>query len=369
VLKPTKNIVTRQAESAQCAYLAMLQVDGTDCNISLDNWDRTHNQYADIDTEINEMQEILTSDWLKSSERIAKHLIGKLKHTDYVFHRNSKEVQKIYNKFNQLNKLLDISDRFTHSDKWQPADIWCIRSNVVIDLSFISSLQELNSWLLDMINEGSILPISLKKNNKTKPNILPVNIDASTNTDLTVEYHGSSISTGKTNWTSSKNTRMLFSRNDKPGIITFRNSSPGAAMNAEVSMQGCNYNLGKLKREAISEIINQYADIQIPDYSLSDIRVRSHQLDQDMIQEVYSLARDIDPSYQIDYQSFKSFINNKATNLNNPDRDWLSSKYQAMLVIKSFRSIPFGKQNQAFQLIFNKAVAMDKLCAPRLEVK
>lgn len=368
VFKPTKNVVTRQAEGAQCAFLAMAQLEG-DGSISLDSWDEVYNKYVDIDTSISEMIEILTDDWLKSSEKIARHLSKKLNFTDYVFHRNSKNVQQIYRKFNELNKLLHISDQFTHSDKWQPADIWAIRENTEMNLSSCKSISELNNWLTSMLDIGSIIPISLKKNDRTKPNIIRVNVDGANNVQADVEFLYSKISTGKSNWMSSKNTAMVFKRDDKSGTITFRNSSPRAATNAEISMVGCNYNLGKLKREVVSDIINKYAAIPIPLYDLDDIRKRSYDLDPTLIRQVYDLASLLDPCSEIEYKVFEQFIADKANNRHTPDRDWLSSKYQSMLILQSFGSIPTNTRQLVFHAIFQKAVAMDKLCAPRLEVK
>ena len=76
----------------------------------------------------------------------------------YTFHRGGSKVESIYNNWRKHKSGSGISG----DDKWNPADIWAIKSNYT-QKSTAKSLGEYNAFILEQYNAKKLIGISLKK--------------------------------------------------------------------------------------------------------------------------------------------------------------------------------------------------------------
>lgn len=366
--------ITKLAESAQCVYLAIAQVKGqsdeTDITLDLSRY----KPYFNIDTNVAEIRRKLSNDWFQSSAVIANHLTTKLYGgKDYVFHRNSVEVRKVYDKFKAINSKLPKDQKFSQADKWQPADIWAIKRGFTFKLGSIKTLEQLNHYLRELIDKQQALPLSLKKASSTRPNIIGIGTNKELRSGVKeiepVEYTGFLINTGRTNMLSSKNVQIKFKQGHKEGYVTIRNSSPGAPTNGEVQMKSANHNLGKINRDSIIATINPLATKKIGQYNPTTLRDASYRLDPDLIKKTHELASRLDPTNRVTLDELTEHVTTKASAAKSPDKDWLNSKYQGLIILDGFASIPEADKTTAVQQIFTKARALGDLSAPRLEIK
>jgi hypothetical protein len=372
VVKPVKVPVTAEAESAQCVHLAIAQsLDQPTTPEQFFELAGTVQSNFDVDCSLEQMK-ALDPSWFHSSASIANHFIsgGKLKHHDYVFHRNSDLVQNIYSSFGRINRTLPPEQKFSQSDKWQPADIWLIRKNTKLDWLQAVTLESFNDGIRQSLIDQSCIPVSLKKVGNYRPNIVSIGVESTEPSQYEeVRYVGESISSGKTNWLSSKNTVIRFSENGCPGTITFRNPSPGRMVGAEAQISSKKYQLGKLSREHILAILSKYTNKQTqlirfkPQWKDS-----CRSLNASMLVYAYALATTL-IEVECSYQEFVRFVQLKANDPEAPDSDWLSSKIQAMEIISLFRSIPFDDRSTTTNELFKAIRSIHPNAAPRLEIK
>lgn len=99
-------------------------------------------------------------DWATTLVSCAKVLYDTLDLDGKTFHRGSDWVTKLSNEFVTNNKKMSPKP-FSNVNKWTPADIWAVDSGV--EPPKVESLEDLNRWVLDHFNEGSVYGISLKK--------------------------------------------------------------------------------------------------------------------------------------------------------------------------------------------------------------
>jgi hypothetical protein len=76
----------------------------------------------------------------------------------YTFHRGLGKVEGIYREWRKYKA----GSGMKQDDKWNPADIWAIKSGYV-QKNNCKSLQELNDFMLDQYNDKNLIGISLKK--------------------------------------------------------------------------------------------------------------------------------------------------------------------------------------------------------------
>ena len=98
----------------------------------------------------------------RNQRRVARSLHKALQKKTYVFHRGSAWVEALEAKFKELNR---IEKAFSNVNKWTPADIWLIATDVQnkYDIEGAKSLQYLNNELLRAYAERDIVGVSLKK--------------------------------------------------------------------------------------------------------------------------------------------------------------------------------------------------------------
>ena len=94
------------------------------------------------------------------------------------FYRGNSWVKSLYDLAKKLDKENPEGPVFKNYNKWNPADIWIVKDNIKLP-SHLSSLLELNNWLIDKFKERDVIGVSLKKT--TNASCKEVNLDNTIN--------------------------------------------------------------------------------------------------------------------------------------------------------------------------------------------
>ncbi len=363
VFKPLKTINTKLAESAQCVYCAAAQYARNDIDDAFvhQNIERFKAMF-DVDETIANVLETLSPTWKTSSILIANHVRKKLRHGDYVFHRNSNITKAIYAKFGELNKAE--GRPFAQSDKWNPADIWAVRRSVRVDVSKCTSLNGLNQYLRDAIDKGDVVPISLKQVTKIAK-ISTINTNEAHSKPKTkgeaASLKGLFSNTGKSTWMSSKNCKITFTSGTKDMQLVLRSPYPRAPVNGELQQRGSSAQHGKVNGKVIHRVIHSCgANYRIPDQG--QINTWSYNKDPKLIKAVFDLAQKHDKGSKVTLAEFSTFIRQEK------DYDWLASKYGALIHLDAFASLNPIKRSQAINMIYSHGSSAHELSGPFLKV-
>lgn len=363
MFKPVSVPDTRLTESAQAVYLAAAQFARKDIDSAYVKTHMTRTaSRVDVDMSTVGIVDKLNPTWQRSSEKIANYLRQKFKRTDYVFHRNSATVKSIYNKFLELNKKE--GRVFAQSDKWNPADIWAIAGKV--NVQNIKTIDGLNRYLRSAMAKGLIIPISLKQSVGLKPvSAKAVNTDEQTTSIIQElpKFKAAQISTGGTNWTSSKMTKIDFVlEKGKSGHFELRQSKPGADVNGEMVIRTSAARHGKINGAHIRDAIrNNGGTIKIPNER--ELNQRSQVFDPVLIQQTYDLAKKLDPLSSLPIEQFRDMLEKKK------DYSWLASKYVGMLYIEAIQKLTAPKRDQVVRDIYSHALVAGELAGPFLKVE
>ena len=128
--------------------------------------------------------------WLDQSNVVAKTILSNVKipkngviYGDRIFTYSRTVLPLIYNPYKIFALSVGLAQKL-NPDKWNPADIWVvspsgkrdmIRFNQKIQKSEIYNVNAINNFLQKKYDEGSIIPISLKKINPNAPHFTLMN--------------------------------------------------------------------------------------------------------------------------------------------------------------------------------------------------
>lgn len=354
--------LTALMESAQCMYMAARQVArrSVDTNYLKTNLQRIKPFYQ-IDVKEQDIFDRLTKDWVKSHELTADHVVRKLKHSNYVFHRGTDFVNKIYDVYKRLNRE---QKEFSAPDKWNPADIWAVRRGYVANgLNSIQSWDELNNWIRDAIDTGDIVPISLKKVARN-PKITSVNTNEDRNKPrsehVSTKFQRLRANTGRKDWTTSKNVQICFAKGQSEYYVELRQSRPGAKLNAELNMRRNPARHGKVLIDRVLNIVSKLGqNVTLPDRATT--AKQSAEYDIDLATKVTNLANTLEND-KVTVEQLIESLNEKK------DPDWLQSKYEGLLILEAINKLDDHKKEQVVEGLYSAASAANELAGPFLKV-
>ena len=155
---------TTLTESAQCLYAAIafgLGREITSNDITQDNV-KKYSKFFDINETNERILNELPDEWVESSLLGANKLYQTFKGKGkYIFHRGSKEVDKIEASFKRVSKNENVR---ININKWNPSDIWMISDD--FSFSFFdkeNTILGLNQVIQEKLEENILIGVSLKK--------------------------------------------------------------------------------------------------------------------------------------------------------------------------------------------------------------
>jgi|TARA_R100000455_G_C6264244_1_gene119498 hypothetical protein len=155
---------TKIQEAAQCVYAAMRYYCGDVKNFTEDDF-KCGMKYTDTPGVSLEDIQSLPKEWKDSSWSGANEIYNTIKGSGYTFVRGDKTIDDgaINKAFGRVKKQTNLSSE----DKWNPADIWMVKTNKIGDikkhLDGEGTIDCLNNALQQLLADGDLIGISLKK--------------------------------------------------------------------------------------------------------------------------------------------------------------------------------------------------------------
>jgi predicted RNA binding protein YcfA (HicA-like mRNA interferase family) len=293
--------MTEMVESAQCVYLAAVWYGNY--NFDIDTFKKLESKF-DVTAKLSSISTELPEDWQEITINIAKKLHSVFKNKNYVFHRGSKWVKNLENRF----KMINGKDRqFANLNKWSPADIYMI-SDVGLRENFekADSFMELNAILLKHLNNRDIVPVSLKKTGDN-PTIKYVNVDDNRSTYSVKDPF---YVLGLRSFFDSKDVYVNY----VDGRIQFRGFN---IIDFQGEIKGKYASHGKVGNGDINRAIKRHSGYNMDTPREVSIRFKNNK--EDLIKDFYSYYKSIERN-PANYDAFFSKAIEK-------DMGWMISKY------------------------------------------
>jgi len=323
-------------ESSQCAVSALVQKMGqiTPEDLTPENI-KSISDDIDTTSSIDEIIEFIMSredfhnTFINTGEKLNEYLGG-----GFDFHRGSDFVKTIYEAWGKIRKENGwrIAD-----DKWNPSDIWAVKSTDIIFND--DNIEALNNQILDLFEKKQLVGISLKKLGPNPKLTIPTE-DKPTEELL---YTSSKVSP------ISKDAYINMSDGSEMQLRTF--ATNGTSFQGEIS--GKTAKQGKIGGGIIQTFFAKQG-IEIPSSSISLNNAKTPS--KEFIEEFISLAKN--------YGGFD--INEEE--LIQKGIDWISSKYQALSIIKAIEENDKDKVNRALADIFGYAKSTSSISSVYLKV-
>jgi len=331
---------TNQQESAQCLVNALVQKLGNDItpeDLTPENLKSVSNK-IDTTSSVDSIIEFITTheDWHDTLIHTAK-LINEFLGQDVEFHRGSSFVDTIYAAWNKVRKEENLGG--IKNDKWNPSDIWAV-SPEVKSIEFKDTLAELNNQLLDLFEERKLVGISLKKLGPDSH----ITIRAK---DQKVEKDGLAETTISPN---SKDAYINFTSGATLQLRTFSND--GTSFQGE--LKGKTANQGKIGGGVLRSMLSRNGLGLIP--TQQEALRNATDLTDGFIKEFIELAKKYG-GFDITSEELKS-----------KSADWVSSKYQALSVIKVLEEGSQENVSDALTDIRNYAGSTSSVSSVHLKV-
>lgn len=293
-------------ESGQCLVNALVQKYGTEVTREDLTADKLKSVEKDIDSNISvdSIIDFIVSSpgWSNTFINTAKKLLS-FSGKGFEFHRGSSFVESVYSSWRKVRKE---NGWRIQDDKWNPADIWLVSPTAKNIKLNDNSIEELNNHLVELFDEKKLIGVSLKKlGPDSKLSIL--NRELVTEKD---DYASSTVSA------TSKDAYINFKSGATMQLRTF--STDGTSFQGE--LKGKTAAQGKIGGGVLAMLLKKNGLDEIPSQKIA-------------VADAITLSESFINNF-IDIASKYGGFKITAEELKEKSTDWISSKYQALTVIK-----------------------------------
>jgi len=350
---------TAKFESAQCLYAALsfyVAKKAMPFNIKINkSMFKKAFAYCDVTESLDSMTD-LDDTWHKSSLLGANELYKKYKgKNDYTFHRGSSAVEKIENKFKEINRQ---EKAFGDLNKWSPADMYIFTTKglKLLDssISKSTSLQDLNKRMIQAYKSKDIIGVSLKKMSDSVT-FSENNIDKN---KIDVKYTGEQIvaPTKKDMFDS-----MDVYVNHSKGKIQFRSFGGTSLTGWQGEGKGSTANQGKVSLGPLNYILKNHKVPQLPESKKSATFAKNP--NSQYFKEFYNTAK---------YLKVKGLPKTQKAfeaNWKKTTEPWRYSKYLGLLLIERLKKLSPSKRNEVVTDIFLYSASKASFSGPYSKIE
>lgn len=327
-------------ESCQCAVNALAQKIGSDISSKDLTKENLESIAKDINTtsSIEDITYFITNSpgWADTFINTAKMLLG-YAGKGFEFHRGSEFVESVYQAWRKVRK--DNGWKI-QDDKWNPSDIWLVSPAVKSLQLKTGSIAELNNQMIELFDERKLLGASLKKlGPESKLTVRAKELQSEKD-----EYASAIVSP------TSKDAYINFKSSAKMQLRTF--STDGTSFQGE--LKGKTASQGKIGGGVLKMLLSKNGAGDIP--AQNEALKRAVELSSSFIKEFIELAKK-----HGEFNITEEELREKST-------DWISSKYQALYVIKVLETGDPEKVKDAVTDIVNYAGSQSSISSVHLKV-
>ncbi len=291
--------------------------------------------------------------WLKSSMTIAKTIYPLIRGKKFQVHQrsNSAFVNNISAAAQKLVKASGINARL---DKWNPSDVWLVHPSLVPTVfSQFTSVNDLNSWLMENFEKKLIIGVSLKAVGGTAK-VQEFNTSAPSSRGLEFK----SYDLGKSGFVSAMDMNIFF--ND--GSLNIR--AFGRPQNVSADISGKKARGGKVGSGALFSIVRKYA----PTFSTPSDREIANKFAKDpnaVTTALYEKMKMLAPTEasRLNYNDFHTEVVSKANALT-----YVISKTQVCDIAIAINSISQRNKDNMLEELFDYAASSLSISSVFLKV-
>jgi hypothetical protein len=316
--------ITAAAECAQCIYAAAI-FGGKKLSVGDEIPSTEWSSYStnfDVDMPLGQVESLLDQSWWDSSISIGNEMKKNIKGT-YIFHRGSSFVKEINTIFKNLNKA-EKPKPFSDMNKWNPADIWAVKSGASFDFNKHTSLGAFTNELKELYDSGDLIGISLKKVTSDNVNVVPVKTTGFIRTPVT---YGGFEKQNDTSFFNSKDYYILLKK-ERMQLRTF-----SAVSSWQGEVKGNSAAAGKIGGGVLEAIMIKNSTLTKFPYNNRTLKglVTNPKKNPQFLEELYDMFVKVEKS------SMKKEVFVKAASANKIGRvsgaDWRFSKYRGLFVV------------------------------------
>lgn len=338
---------TKTQESSVCLWCAVYKkYRKSDQATVVANYSKVKSLYV-VDEDDKTMINQKVSEWLNHYEKVSTFLMGGMfKSGDYEFHRGSKRVDRIYDVYKRLNKLLEVP--FTDQNKWNPGDIWVFKKG--FDLPGIEDCQTidcLNRYLLNGLKKKNMVGISLKLiGNPNKVNIKSFNVGEER---PPIKWNGFRVAAEGKDIFGSKDV-YIYAKGEDEINMQFRSFDNLSGWQGELLGKKAKY--GKAAYGVVNRNLKDLKLNTLP--AQQDIVTKAKEKDEKLAKELYNMFK----KYTKPGMTLEKFMTNvKSTSTK---ADWLYSKYLGVKMIDILMSTTQKNRDKFTQGMVGYALSNSK---------
>lgn len=333
VVKPdaSKSINTDEQETLAGIYIACKQ-NNKNTSFSFEDLQQFGDPLVDSKYKIKDIYEKAGKGWLASSELVANTIT---KYIDGIYRVQQRSGSKFEKSISDAaKKLIALSGAKMDLNKWNPADIWLVKSQYVnYDFSKFSSIIELNEFIAEKFKSKEIIGVSLKMLGKSAK-VETFNLDKQ---DKPIEFL--SLDLGKTGFVKTIDGTIYFTN----GSLSIRNFGRPENVNADID--GAHAKGGKVGFGPLISILRkQDPKMSVPPLKNNkEILILFKKNPDTVLKHLYDQMKILDPRSAAKY-SYAAYKDEtlKRKNLEN----YIVSKWQVSDIMSSIKRMPKAKQNQ-----------------------
>jgi len=338
---------TKTQESSVCLWCSVYkEYKKSDQATVIKNYSKVKLLYV-----VNETDKMMINqkdpEWLNHYEKVSTFLINNMfKIGEYEFHRGSERVDRIYDVYKRLNKLLEVA--FTDQNKWNPGDIWVFRKG--FDLPGIEDCQTidcLNRYLLNALKKKNMVGISLKLiENPNKVNIKSFNVGEKR---PPIKWDGFRVAAEGKDIFGSKDV-YIYTKGEDEINMQFRSFDNLSGWQGELLGKKAKY--GKASYGIVNRNLKDLKLNTLP--AQQDIVTKAKEKDEKLTKELYNMFK----KYTKPGMTLENFmITVKSTKIK---ADWLYSKYLGVKMIDTLMSTTPKNRNKFTQGMVGYALSNSK---------
>jgi len=332
----SSSLSTDEQETLAGIFIATKQAK-PNTNFSFSDLENFGDRSTDSRFKISQLYEKAGKGWINSSIVIAETLHPFLDGKYRVQQRSGSTFESSIS--NAAKKLIREAGFTMGLDKWNPADIWLVKPNLIAhNFGQYKSILELNQFLLEKFNNKEIIGVSLKQVGKTAK-VQTFNEGP----QVQVEYSGFDV--GKTGFVNALNGTLYW--ND--GSMIIRNF--GRPENVSGEINGKFAQGGKVGHGPLLNIMKKI----VPGFNTlphQQITSMYNNTPDKLYRHLYTQMKMLDttakPAYTID--QFKAEVEAKDNTLN-----YLISKYQVSDIMQAVKKMTKSQRNKMIQAFIGYA--------------
>ena len=314
---------TALMECAQCIYAAAIfggEKLSMGDELPFIEWG-TYGANFDVDRSLEDIEAAFDQGWIDSSILIGNEMKKNLKGTNYTFHRGSSFVGEINTIFKNLNKA-EKPKPFADMNKWNPADIWAVKSGASFDFNKHTSLGAFTNELKELYDSGNLIGISLKKVTSGKVNVVPVKTTGFIRTPVT--YGGFEKQNDKS-FFNSKDYYILLKK-ERMQLRTF-----SAVSSWQGEVKGNSAAAGKIGGGVLEAIMIRNSTLTKFPYDNNTLKGLSTNPPPQFLEELYDMFVKVEKSSMKKEAFVKAASARKIGKVSGAD--WRFSKYRGLFVV------------------------------------